>query len=79
MSDKENKETKTKARHCPFLNKCCIKERCTLWAEMQRNMGDLQQKFGMCSLAGLIIILAEINTKTQSFQQKIQVPNLIRR
>lgn len=53
-----------KVKKCPFLNEYCIKEKCAIWAEMTRHQGGIGQKFGMCSFAGMMMILSEINQKT---------------
>ena len=75
-SDNGKKEDRVKK--CPFLNEDCIQDNCALWAEMTRQAGGLQQKFGMCSFSGVMMLLSEINQKTQVQQQKVNIPNLIR-
>jgi len=62
-------------KQCPLIHADCIKEQCALWTEMMRNQGGLQQKFGLCSLNAMVMILSEMNLKTQ---QKIEIPNLFR-
>ena len=71
-------EVKTKM--CPFLNSYCIKERCSLHSEMVRNVAGMAQKFTLCSFNAMVMMLSEINAKTQQGQpvQKIQVPKLFR-
>ena len=76
MADNGHEEEKVK--HCPLINKYCIKDRCALYTEMGRNAGGIQQKFGMCAFSAVVIILSEINQKTPSPQQKLNIPNLYR-
>lgn len=78
MANNEHKDTEERLKKCPLLNEYCIKERCALWADMTRQAGGLQQKFGMCSFNAVVMILSEINAKTQPPQQKINIPNLVR-
>jgi len=68
-----------KTKHCPFIGEYCIKERCTLWAEMKKQQDGVMQKFGTCIFTSLAIILSEINTKTEAppNQKKIVIPNNI--
>ena len=61
-----------KVKKCPWGLEC---EECRLWTEMMRNQGGLQQKFGLCSLNAMVMILSEMNQKTQ---QTVQIPNLFR-
>ena len=65
-------------KHCPFLNDWCIKEKCALNAEMVKNMGGLQQKFGMCVFSAMLMLLSEINSKTPVSQQRIEIPKLFK-
>ncbi len=74
MPDNGNKEEE-KVKTCPFLNKYCITDRCTLYTEMMRNTGGSQEKFGMCSFNATLMILSEINMKTQPPHHQIQVPD----
>ena len=70
-----NGHTVKKDKHCPFLNKLCIEEKCALYSELRRNAEGLQQKFGACAFNAVVLILSEINLKTQSPQpQKVQLP-----
>lgn len=75
MSDNGHEEERVK--ECPFLMGYCIKERCALFTGM-RQVGGLQGKFGMCSFNAMIMMLSEMNMKTPSPQQKIQIPQLLR-
>jgi len=77
-NDNGDKAEGQRKKKCPFLNEYCIEGRCGLWTEMARVQGGLQQKFGMCSYPAIVMLLSEINTKTQPPQQKINIPNLIR-
>ena len=64
-SDNGHNEVK-EDKHCPFLNNWCIKERCALFIELRQNTGGLQQKYGACSFSAAVLILSEINQKTQA-------------
>ena len=66
-------------KKCPFLKEWCIKDACGLWAEMFQNRGGVQMKVGMCSYPASILLLSEINQKTQPPQQqqrRIEIPGL---
>lgn len=73
-------EEKPRVKKCPFFKEYCIKERCAIYAEMKRNVGGLQEKFGMCPFTAIVVILSEMNIKMQPPQQMIKLPdNLLRR
>lgn len=69
---------KQKVKHCPFLNEWCIRERCALYSTLSRNANGLQQKIEVCGFNAVVLILSEINQKTQIQQQEIQLPELYR-
>ena len=75
MSNGNGHNEENKVKHCPFLNEWCIKERCALYNELVRQVGGLQQRFGVCGFSAVVLILSEINQKTQvAPPQKIQLP-----
>ena len=75
MNDKE--EVK---KWCPFLKEWCTKEvidRCAIAIGIGRSVGGTRQETLMCSFPALVIILSEINQKTQVPQgQKIMLSGL---
>ncbi len=81
MVNGSNDGMEVKVKICPFSGTYCIKERCSLHMEMTRNTGGLQQKFTLCAVNAMVMMLSEINAKTQPPQQKmpkITLPNLVR-
>ena len=78
MANNDGHKEEQRVKKCPFSGSWCIKEECALWAEMTRQAGGLQQKFGMCSFNAVITILSEISMKTRPPQQKINIPTLVR-
>ena len=64
MENKEHKELK----RCPFLNEECMGGECALYRGMTRTVGGLQQQFGECSFNAIVILLSEINKKTEAKQ-----------
>lgn len=72
MGDNGQKEDKK----CPFGLEC---DKCRLFNEMTNGAGAGQRKFGLCSFNATVMILSEMNMKTQLPQQKIQIPpNILR-
>jgi len=72
------KEDEEKRKYCPLIKEFCIVERCAFYSEFIRDTGGLKQKFSMCSIMAIVMILSELNTKTQPPLQKIQLPNLVK-
>lgn len=76
MADNGHKDEEVKTKWCPFLNEYCIKDRCALHTELQKQMGGMMQKMGLCGLNALGMILSEINAKTMPPQPpKITLPS----
>lgn len=67
-----------KVKKCPFLGDWCLGEACAIRAKVVRNVGGLQQQASMCPVDAVLAILSEINAKTASPQQKIEIPNLFK-
>ena len=66
-----------KLKMCPFWKEWCDKEHqeeCALHVEMIQNVGGLERKMTMCSFNAMIMMLSEINAKTQPPQQKLTLP-----
>ncbi len=61
-------------KQCPFLKETCIEGKCSLYTEFMQGGGGLQPRFGVCAFNAVILILSEINQKTQVPQQKFQLP-----
>ena len=63
---------------CPFLKEWCTGEvigRCAIAIELGRSAGGVRQKALMCPFPAIVIILSEINLKTQvPQQQRIVLP-----
>lgn len=78
MSNNTGRKEEERLKKCPFLNGWCTKDACPIYVELLQNRGGLQQKIGMCSLPAIVLLLAEINQKTQPPQQKMNIPNLYR-
>ena len=78
MSNNGHEEERVKK--CPFSGNWCEKEECVLWSELQRNMGGLVSKVGMCSLLATNMLLSEMNMQlSQQHRQplpKIQLPGM---
>jgi hypothetical protein len=73
----KRKKTQIEAPICPFLKTECIKEKCLFTAKLKQvsTAGTLQQ-LEICSVNALVLILSEINQKTQVPQQAFRIPNL---
>ena len=78
MNDNGHEGQEKRLKKCPFIKEYCIEGRCALYAEMTRNVGGLQQKFGLCSFNAMVTILSEMNMKTQPPPQKMRIPDLLR-
>ncbi len=78
MADGNGHKEGDLVKDCPFLKGECTKGGCALYAEMQRNQGGVQEKFGLCSLNAMVMIMSELNAKLSAPQQQIQVPNLFK-
>jgi len=74
-----NTEVKKK---CPILKEWCtseIKEACAFSCEIFINRGGLNQKAVVCFKDAIVIMLSEINIKTQTPEVRgIQLPNSFR-
>ena len=77
-NDGQKQEGETKVRWCPILKEYCIGERCAMSVELTRIVGGLQKKFRVCVYSAMVIMLTEINQKTQPPMQKIQIPHLLK-
>lgn len=72
----DNGQKEEKVKKCPFLRDWCLGEACAIRAKITHNAGGLQQQASMCPVDAILMILSEINMKTQVPQQKINIPNL---
>ena len=78
MADGNGHDEDKKVKDCPLLDKECIGDKCVLYSELAR--AGISQKFGMCAFNAVVLILSEINQKTQvTQQQKIQLPSRLLR
>lgn len=79
MVDGNGGKEEVRKKKCPFLNDWCIGEACALHSELTKNVGGgIQRKIGLCAFNAMVIMLSEINQKTQPPQQKIQLSGLIK-
>ena len=81
MSNPDGDGQKPKVKKCPILNEWCteeVKERCTFSAEMMQVVNGVPYRSNVCFKDAVVIMLSEINAKTQPPQQKIQLPGLLR-
>lgn len=67
MADNGHGEVKTDLKLCPFLNKECITEKCTVYIELRHASG--LQKIGACSFSAVALFLSEINQNTRPPQR----------
>ena len=66
-----HKEEKQRKRRCPFLNEWCIDDTCALHTQVIK----APHKIELCAFDAILMILSEINQKTQpSPPQKINLP-----
>lgn len=64
-------EDNQKVKDCPFGNEC---DKCSLYIDLTRNVGGVQQKFKACAFGAMVVILSEINQKMATNAQKIELP-----
>lgn len=71
MSNKNPHEANEalKVKTCPFLAKGCIKQDCSLFVLMNIKSLVGKAESGMCSLPALVLMISDINRKTQLPQQ----------
>ena len=58
-----------KTKWCPFLNEYCIGDRCARHSQLTRITGGIPQKIGLCAYNAQVMMLSELNAKTQSTQK----------
>uniref|UniRef100_A0A6M3IRD7 Uncharacterized protein n=1 Tax=viral metagenome TaxID=1070528 RepID=A0A6M3IRD7_9ZZZZ len=63
---------KKEPKYCPYLDRACIEGECALYSEMMRSTSGLIEKFGMCAISSMVLILSELNAKTQSPKPMIE-------
>ena len=73
-----NSESEVKKKRCPFLNEYCIGDKCAIYTQLLQNVGGTQRTVGLCPISAFVLLISEINQKTQPPQQKIELPNLFR-
>lgn len=76
--NKDNVEVEVKAKMCPFLKELCtdsVMARCTIGAELiHAKIGRTPQKLNICAVNAVMMMLSEINNKTQVPNEIIQLP-----
>lgn len=79
MGNNGGPKTEKRKKKCPFLNGWCIGNECEMMSQLSKNEGGLLKTFSLCSVKALVVMISELNAKTQPPQQKIQLPpNLFR-
>ena len=59
----------TKQKWCPHLNEYCIGDRCALYSHLMRVQEGIPQSVGLCAYNATVMMLSEINQKTQGPQK----------
>jgi len=67
-----------KEKECPFIRGKCIKGECAQHLELVQSMGGLQKKIGICSLPAIVMLMTELNNKTQMPMPNIAAPQIYR-
>lgn len=78
MTNGDGQDKVEEVKHCPFRDTHCIRRKCAIYSELIRTRTGQQEKFWDCAFNAIVLILSEINAKTQfPQQQKIQIPKVL--
>ena len=64
----KDKEGQVKKR-CPFMGEWCVGEACAIHSYLMRNTPGGVQKIPVCGFEAMVIMLSEINQKTERSSQ----------